>query len=473
VIALRLALLMLCVPLAGLTLLDLLRCRPIGRASALGMGLAAGLAGTCLALYLPLARDGGLHTGPVSLALLLGAAAQLPRLLTAAPARPRPLYLILTLGLALLVQTVNSAPMRGYDAKAIYGIKAKALHHEGDLLGPVFQNPDVVHYHGDYPLGVPLLMALSGRVVAGAAPDPRGAQPAPDAETWNARHDQIEAYVPVATLWVLGLMALVAGAARRRVRSELGAGLLLLTALPLAMVMPFAVGRSWSWAGADVPLVLLATAAAASACRLLRHPSSGRALLLVLLTAATLTLKNDALLLLLSLGAACVLAGPARGRTHVALALLAGAALGLAPVLLARRFGASAPFDEQWLPALLAATPASLAARLPALLSAVGRTLLERGLAVHIAGLLLLVLPLGLGRPGTSRVLALFTLFHLSGTTLLFLASPNVLAWHVDTALPRLWIHAAGPAALLLVDVLGRLWAAPPVPVPAITPQPE
>jgi hypothetical protein len=473
VIALRLVLLALAVPLAGLSLLDLLRCRPAHRLHAAGLGLAAGLAGLLLLLYLPMLRDGRMHLLPAALGLATGAAWQLPRLLRGRPWRPRVGAFAVALGLALLVQTVCTSPLRGYDAKAIYGLKAKALHHEGDVLGAVFQDPEVVHYHGDYPLGVPLLMALSATWTEGAAVDPHGLVAAADAEAWSARHDGVESYAPLATLWVVGLVALVAAAARRRTRGDGGAFLLVATALPLALVMPFAVGRSWSWSGADVPLVLLVTSAASVVLSLRRGASAGRLALLTLLVAASVTLKNDAVLVMASLGAAVLVTAPRGARRPLLLALGAGLILGLAPVAAVRRFGVGAPYDEQWLPAILAARPETLLARLPLLARAVVSTLLERGLAVHFGGLLLLVVPLGLARGGAARVLAVFTVVHLTGTALLFLVSPNVLAWHVDTALPRLWIHAAGPAALLTVEVLAALWMRPAGRVVAQLPPPR
>ena len=459
--SLRLLWFVLAVPAVGLAVLELLDCRPRERLAALGLGTATGAATLVLALTAPLMIDGHLSLLPALGLALLGSLLQLPRPGRLLRMRVRPVHVALLLGLVLLVQAVSEAPMRGYDAKAIYGLKAKALQHEGHVLGPVFQDPEVVHYHGDYPLGVPLLMAACALVAEGPADDPAGVRPATDAVAWSARHDGVELYVPAAALWAVALVALVGAAARRRMLHDLQWLMLLAAALPATLVAPFAAGRSWTWAGADLPLVALLTAIAWVARELFQVASRGRCVLLALLVVGAVLVKNDAQLALLSMGAATVLAGPRRGRRRVALSIAAGALVGLAIVARVRGFGLAAPYDEQWLPALLAATPASLAARLPVLLAGIVPALVERGLALHFGFLVVLVLPLGFARRGVPRWLALFTTLHLLGSTALFLVTPDVLPWHLSTALPRLWAHAAGPAALLVVDVLASLWAHP------------
>lgn len=470
---LLLLLLAVLVPAAGLGLLLLLRCCPREPWAALGLGTAAGLAALCLSLSLSLAWDGS-FSPVLGMSVLVGLLPGLWLARTSLPRWPRPRGLgwVLLLGALLLAQTVASAPMRGYDAKAIYGIKAKALLHEGSVRGPLFTQRDVVHYHSDYPLGVPLVMATVGWL-AGTDGSPERAAAATDGVSWSAAHDQVEAYVPFAVLWVLALVALVGGAIRRRGVTHPAALLLLLVmALPTALAMPFAAGRSWTWAGADLPLILLLTAVAQVALTLLRAPSPGRGLLLLLLCGAAVTVKNDAWLAFLSLGAALLLGALPRARLVTVGSVLLGALLGALLVKAGGRFGVGAPFDEQWLPAVLAATPASLALRAPLVLEWAGNTLSQRGLLLPLLGMAALAVPFGLAHRGPRRVLALFVWLHLLGCTALFLFSPNVVTWHVDTALPRLFAHAFGPGALLLADALITLWRRPSTlsPVPQLPP---
>ena len=46
-----------------------------------------------------------------------------------------------------------------FDARSIYGLKARILYDTGDLRGEDFRNPDRLNFNANYPLLVPLIEA--------------------------------------------------------------------------------------------------------------------------------------------------------------------------------------------------------------------------------------------------------------------------------------------------------------------------
>jgi hypothetical protein len=58
---------------------------------------------------------------------------------------------------------------------------------------------------------------------------------------------------------------------------------------------------------------------------------------------------------------------------------------------------------------------------------------------------------------GAERMLAVWVVLHTLCVAAVFLVTPDQLAWHVNTALPRLMGHMAIPAGLIGVRS-ARLW---------------
>jgi hypothetical protein len=60
------------------------------------------------------------------------------------------------------------------------------------------------------------------------------------------------------------------------------------------------------------------------------------------------------------------------------------------------------------------------------------------------------------------RRLAVWLALYLLACTSVFLLSPNELAWHVRTALPRLWSQMGVVAGMLAIAALVRIWRTRP-----------
>jgi hypothetical protein len=460
-----LALLLLGVPCLGAALLRLAGCRPAPLAR-LGFAIALGFVATALWLELDLLVTGSVHFLPATLLLAAGTLFELGATVRTwrRPALDRRDVFLVPLGLLVLLvaATGRSAPFSGYDAKAIYGLKAKALLYERDLAGPIFQDPDVIHYHADYPNGLPLLMALAGWVTEGDPEDAAGERSARSARLWVERHDAVDAYMPLAALWTLGLIALVAARIRAHTRGPVTALACSVLALPVVVVYPWVGGGSWSLAGADVPLALSLGAAALAALEAVRSGRRGWHLVAALLAAGAITLKWDALVavLLLPVVLALVLR-PRRRALRTAGALLAGSlAAFVVAWLLARRTAGSA-YDEDYLGALAAVDPAALLGRVPLLLHSIWDVLRMRFMGVFWLFVNVVALPVGWWRGGETRALALWVALSLLAFTGVFLVTPNHVTWHVETALPRIWCQLALPAGLLVVEAALWLFRAP------------
>ena len=452
-----------------------LRWRGVGAAERLAFATVAGLVVSLLVLYLPVAA-----TGRVLFAPLLGlhavacavATARLVRSARGARAlRLGPVALLACGALVLHLDVVRARPFSNYDAKAIYGLKAKALLHERSLETPVWQDPEVVHYHPDYPLGLPLLMAYGGWLAEGPVRDGAGHVPAGNAAEWVARYDATEAAVPLSVLWVAAFVALVFSRARR-LRLPVP-WLLAVGAVPLALVAPMDLGASWR-ATPELPLALcLGVAAAAlfpvTATRSAprdgedgpaHRPPSRRALAVAALAAAgAVLLKNDALFGLMALGLATAVGVTTRGaaRLRAPAALAAGSAAGALLVGLGRRFVVDAPYDERYVDALLGADLTSAVARLVALPEAVALALDDARGVPFWCFLVAIALPVAWRAGGWARTAAAAVAVHLALCLLVFVVTPNHVHWHVRTALVRLWSQMAGPACFVAVLALGRL----------------
>ncbi len=58
---------------------------------------------------------------------------------------------------AILAVYAAQLPLTGYDARAIYGLKAKMLTDGASLWGPDFRDPYRLHFANNYPLLIPIL----------------------------------------------------------------------------------------------------------------------------------------------------------------------------------------------------------------------------------------------------------------------------------------------------------------------------
>jgi hypothetical protein len=457
------AFLLLAIPALGLSTQRLLGLRSASRALQWGLAAAMGLSLTMLALYLPLVLGGRVTFLP---ALVLLAVALAWALLACVRERwfRRADRTTLLIGLVLLTAIGTVAqrfPFWGYDGKAIYGFKAKVLLHERNLAGAAFQDVDVVHYHVDYPLGLPLLMALAAYAAEGAVDDPDGTIVASSAIEWVERYDAVEAYTLVGVLWLLGILALLLGAARRELAGPATwtPWVLVFCGLPLALALPWIGGRSWSWEGADVPLALCLGAAGLAA---LRSIEGERGLLpaAFVCCGGAFLLKNDAALGIGSL--ICVLLGSAAPRRSLRPVAALAVAAGLFCLLVAavRSRTAGSPFDERY--ALSTADIGAAAARVPELLRSTWEVLAKKDMLATWLFVMLVGIPVGWSAGGRQRRLAVWLALYLLACTAVFLLSPNELAWHVRTALPRLWSQMGVVAGMLAIAALVRIWRTRP-----------
>lgn len=432
------------------------------RFTTVGVAILSGLSVTMIVLYLPLAITGRVVFWPayaLHAAALIGS---IPWALRAWPTlhRVRASGAVLVIALAVLaaVDVARSSPFAGYDAKAIYGLKAKALLYERDLQGALFQDAEVVHYHGDYPLGLPLLMALAGHAAEGSPEDSAGGFPADSASEWVQRHDAINAYVPMATLWLLGYLGLVAGWARHRTSGSTGLLLLVALGMPMALLSPWIVNRSVGWIGADLPLALcLGVVALGLTNRNLGD--SHRALIpLVLATAAGVMLKVDALIGVAALATAFAVMTRGRRRWNVLIALGIGLVVGMLPHFVTGRNIAEVRYDERYLAALRDGRLDLWLQRIPDLLLAAWDSLTAWKMSLFWVMVLMLGIPLGWRRGGAARLLAIALVLHLMAVTAIFVVTPNLVTWHVVTALPRVWVQMGIVAGWLLMDAVAQVW---------------
>lgn len=443
----------------GDALLRALRLEPRGF-ERFALAAAAGLALSLFALYLPLAASGRVHFVPLA-ALQVGALLfALPRAWTslrAATGRQWALAALFALGGAGLLRIALQTPFSAYDDRAIYGLKGKALWLERDVRGPVFDDLDVVHYHRDYALGLPLLIAHAAWATDPSPEDPRGLEPAPSAEAWVERYDAVATWSPWSVLWPAALAAFAAAlAARAHAAGRLRPALLPL-ALPAAVVFPWIPGDSWSLAGADLPLSLLIGALAWCGVAWWEARERSWLLLAALLAASSFLLKKDVALACATAGAAALLARAPRPGW-----LPAAAGLGLVAlaVLAVKRAGAPIPqpiFEEDYLRALREGSPALWLARAPLVLESGWKALVRGHMALWWNAVILVAVPVGLRAGGWRRALALWLVLYLAALLFVFLVTPDQAAWHVRTASTRLLCHLALPAGILLVDLGTRV----------------
>jgi len=471
-------LLVLGIPAAGKLALDVLGASMRSHALDFGAAIATGFCLVMLALYAPLVIVGKVVFWPALVILGAGlvhaARAGVRRRWFAKLDVPAVVLALAIFGLWCAI--ARHAPWWGYDGKAIYGFKAKVLLHERDLAGPAFQDVDVVHYHADYPLGMPLLIALSAWVAEGTPVDPAGRTPAPGALAWVERHDAVNAYGYVAGLWGLGLLALLYHLARERFGTGRAPFVATFLAMPVALAFPWIAGRSWSWEGADVPLALCLGIAGLAALRALDAPARPERRMLVpaaLAAGGALFLKNDAVLALASLSLVLVFGVRGRERLGSITAIVVGGGLAWLCITAVRNTTPGSPFDERYGAALLALDPLAALGRLPQLLRDTWIVLHSKSMLAYWLFVLLVGLPLALRAGGRARLLGAWVLLHVVLCGGVFLITPNDMTWHITTALPRLWCHLGVPAGWLVIGACDALWRGTrvrdllPRPVPA------
>lgn len=416
-----------------------------------------GLALTMAALYAPLALGGAVAFDAVAAAHLAAIAVVAIEFLVRArrgAAVTRTGFgvgALVFLGALAFADTSAARPYHAYDAKAIYGVKARALFVERGVTGPIFADPDVVHYHADYPLGVPLLAAYTGSLSARIDATPLGSSRTPSE---RARGDAVVAYVPVTALWAVAYLALVAGAIGVLARDRRLAWLTPLV-IPAALVLPYDVGASWRTTP-ELPLaVCLGVVALAPATR-----TRGAAWWAGAAAAGAVLLKDDAWIALGCLLLAAVAFGVRAGARRVSPAAVAVAvppALAAVAVAAVRARLPDSPFDEDYLAALLRADVGAWLVRLAALPRAVVETLWATD------GLAFWALAFGVGVPLARRAphrrwIAAAVVLHALATLAVFVVTPDHSFWQVRTALARVWAQMSAPAAVLVALGLERVW---------------
>lgn len=363
---------------------------------------------------------------------------------------------VVTVALVLLAAAAALGPFVGWDERAIYGLKARVLFHEGSVRGEAFTDTGYVHSQARYPLLVPLLEA-SLLTLKGSFDD----------------HSLKLLFL----LFSLSLAFVVAGEARRLHGPRAGGlwGVLLL-ATPMLIGPSDGGGLS---AYADLPLAAFVTGTTVLLGRSLDRAGLRDLLLAGLLLGAAFATKREGLLWALALGTGALLThwrragarttGIARSSAPFLLTALLFLVLSLAagrwtpPSAWSERY--SVVLDLDWL-RQLGSRPFEIA---PFVL----RQLTDWkawGWAwpLVVAGLLLLRRPRLTPTPFFWRATALAVLAADVGV---FVVTPNHVHWHLATAFSRLLLHVLPLAILILAEQVGASgW--PGLPVRSADPRP-
>jgi hypothetical protein len=457
--ALALVALALAMLATGLVCLDLLGVRAPSAMLQTGLSLAAGLGITVALLYASLALGERLDFRPTLAVLAIGSVAWAVRAWLQRgrwKARISPTALALALVGLVLAKLSVAAPFSSYDDRAIWGLKAKALLVERGIDGQVFQDLDVIHYHRDYPLGLPLLVALCGYVgeVGEAVPD--GVEPAGSAAEWVQRHSAVHVYAAFAVLWSLGIAMLALGSLASAVPWKLARVAALPLAIPPAVILPWIAGDSWSLAGADLPLCLSIGGAAVAIAHWRVHGGSAWFFLAVFLAGTGIALKREAWIVVALLAFSLLVAGPPRPKLReAAVAVVLLALLAAAPLAVGARVP-HPPFEEDYVANLLTGTWGVWLERVPLLPLYAWQALDKAYMAYFWLAILLAAVPTCWRGDPAERLLALWIVLHALCVAAVFIVTPDQLAWHVNTALTRLMGHMAIPAGLIGVRSAAR-----------------
>lgn len=342
--------------------------------------------------------------------------------------------------LILLATSTAFGPFVGWDERAIFGLKARILFHEGSVRGEAFSGVDILNFQAGYPLLVPLLEAALLTLVGSA--DDQGLK-------------------LLFLAFCLALVLVVAGEARRLAGVRAGGfwGFLLL-ATP--MLIGPSEGRGIT-GYADIALAAYATGATILLGRAIDAPVSGRvrtAGLAGLLLGAALATKQEGALWGLALGFAFLLILWRRPGTRTA---------GLARVVAATAVSALAFFAVsiaagRWTHPPVPWESYATVFRLDWLSQLAGRPLevapfvLRRLVDGQSWGWGWLLVPIGLVALRRPRLGPAPLLWR--GTALavfvadvgIFIVTPNHVQWHLVTAFSRLLLQLFPLALLILAE---------------------
>ncbi len=447
---------------AGAGLIGLLRGQEDGEADPLHFGwcFLAGTAFAGLLLYLPLAIEGLIPRPVIFLVFFLclvlaagpgrahirrvGAA----RFLGLDHLRALPVWLrVVAVLLVLLAISSALGPFAGWDERAIYGLKARILYHEGSVRGEAFTDTGTLHFQARYPLLVPLL----------------------EAALLTLRDSIDDRFLKLLfLLFSLGLALVVAGEARRLHGPRAGS-LWALLFLATPMLIGPAEGSGTS-AYADLPFAAFVSAATVLLGRSLEHPDIRRTLLAGLLLGAALATKQEGMLWAAALGFAFLLTLWRRpgARTTWGTRCVAAAAIP-ALIFLALRLAASrwtprAAWSERYDVVLSLDWLRQLGSRPLEIVPFVLNQVVDWkawgwGWLLVLAGLVFLRRPRLTPTAFFWRATALAVFAADFGV---FVVTPNHVHWHLATALSRLLLQLFPLAILILVEQVGASgWPGP------------
>jgi hypothetical protein len=304
-------------------------------------------------------------------------------------------------------------PAAGFDAWAIWSLKAKAIASTGDFGSPVFTGDVYEYSHRDYPPLLPAWQATAYRLSG----DLRRAWPTQFQLAW---------------LWTAGGLALAGLAGHRRGLT----GFLMIA----WMLAPRVVGETMS-GYADVPMALFLVAGVAA---LVRSNELGAAPAAVLLAAAALT-KTEGLVF-----AGAVLVPLIAFKHHRRAAIVASATIALAFLpwaAFAVGHGIAADVARPPPGAEHVADERDVVARVPTVLASFTSESVDPadwGILVPTA---LVMVAAGIPRRPVSPLVWGFLLAS-AGLVVIYLLTPYDLAWHLSRSADRVVIAPLGLLAL-------------------------
>jgi hypothetical protein len=344
---------------------------------------------------------------------------------------------VIVAALVLLSISVAFEPFSGWDERAVYGLKARVLFHEGSVRVEEFTDSDNVHFQARYPLLVPLL----------------------EASLLTIKDSADDLFLKLLfVLYGLSLVLLVADEASRLDGPRVGAfwGFILMTT-------PFLIGPGdghGMTGGADLPLAAYATGAAVLLGRTFARPAPGVSILAGVLVGAALMTKQEGIIWALAFAFALALAQ--WRRTTATPALLAREAAAVAaPALL---FFAVSIAARRWIPSSIWSDRYGIVFSLDWLSQLASRPLEIAPYVLRELGgwqnwgwgwLLVLCGLVVLRRPRLSPVIFFWrtlgiTVFAAFLAT--FVVTPYHVHWHLATAFRRLLLQLFPLAILILAE---------------------
>lgn len=344
---------------------------------------------------------------------------------------------------AVMAVYAGNAGLSRYDARAIYGLKAKVLADGGSVWGEDFMDVHRAHFHPDYPLLVPLL----------------------EAEVFALRGDGDDLGVLFLSLgFVAALVGIIVAAAERWGRRRAIWWGVAVLAIPLVHGVGEGAGLSGS---ADLPLAALLAAGLLSLVEAVDKRSHWAAIRAGIFLAGAVLTKQEAFLWLLGVAAA----GGAsllfrRGSESQAIArpvlrAAAGSLVVLLPVvgLLALVHGPmpDSPYYRSYTAALDPAWLVQLEGR-PAHVAGFALGELVNQAWGYVWILVVGVLCLRRRQPMNRHTLFLRALLVVMalGYTTIFIVTPYQIDYHLHTAFRRLWVQMLPVAVLVAAE---QLWA--------------